>query len=206
MAFFLSPGFKPAGLPELPGALGLDKAYILMFYWGKGFWVLLTFAMQMCLIIVTGYIVVVSPPFRKLLNWLAGLPKSPKGVIALMALVSMVLSFFNWGLSIVGSAKIRGKVTENIGVFSQITYDNYAAQGVAPDGTGAAGFQGHTNADNIDLRYAERFIDTNRDLIVGVSANNNPSVSDPWNTSAAWMQYVPVPSPSSSAFIDGNAP
>src|SRR5512136_873026 len=104
MAFFLSPGYKPAGLPALPGELGLEKAYLLMFYWGKGFWVLLTFAMQMCLIIVTGYIVAVSPPFRRLLNWLAGLPKSPKGVIALMALVSMVLSFFNWGLSIVGSA------------------------------------------------------------------------------------------------------
>lgn len=104
LAFFLSPGYKPAGLPELPGALGLEKAYLLMFYWGKGFWVLLTFAMQMCLIIVTGYIVAVSPPFRRMLNWLAGLPKSPKGVIALMALVSMILSFFNWGLSIVASA------------------------------------------------------------------------------------------------------
>ena len=104
LAFFLSPGYKPAGLPELPGALSLDKAVILMFYWGKGFWVLLTFAMQMCLVILTGYIVAVSPPFRRLLNWLAGLPKSPKGVIALMAAVSMILSFFNWGLSIVCSS------------------------------------------------------------------------------------------------------
>ncbi len=104
MAFFLSPGFKPAGLPELPGALGLDKAVILMRYWGAGFWTLLTFAMQMALIIMTGYIVAVSPPFRRLLNYLAGLPKSPKGAIALMALVSMLLSFLNWGLSIVGSA------------------------------------------------------------------------------------------------------
>ena len=104
MAFFLSPGFKPAGLPELPGALGLQKAGTLMVYWGRGFWVLLTFAMQMALIILTGYIVAVSPPFRRLLNWLAGLPKSPKGSIALMAVVSMLLSFLNWGLSIVGSA------------------------------------------------------------------------------------------------------
>jgi len=104
LAFFLSPGSKPAGLPELPGALGLQKATTLMFYWGKGFWVLLTFAMQMCLIIVTGYIVAVSPPFRRLLNWLAGLPKSPKGGVALMAAVSMLLAFLNWGLSIVGSA------------------------------------------------------------------------------------------------------
>jgi hypothetical protein len=98
---------------------------------------------------------------------------------------------------------IAGKVTENIGLFSQITYDNYAGQGVAPDGIGAGTFKGHTNADNIDLRYADRFINSNRDLIVGVSANNNPSISDPWNTAPAWMQYVPVPSPTSSQFVDG---
>jgi hypothetical protein len=95
---------------------------------------------------------------------------------------------------------LGGKVTDNLGVFTQITYDNYAVR--TDDGK----WHGHTNADNIDLRYADRFIDANRDLIFGVSLNNNPSVSDPWNTAAAWMQYVPVPSPTSSQFIDGNAP
>lgn len=104
MAFFLAPSAKPAGLPELKPALDLDRAGVLVFYWGRGFWVLLTFAMQMSLIILTGYIVAVSPPFRRLLNWLAGLPKDPRSAIALMAFVSMALSFFNWGLSIVGSA------------------------------------------------------------------------------------------------------
>jgi hypothetical protein len=93
-----------------------------------------------------------------------------------------------------------GKVTDNVGAFVQVTYDPYAVKG--DDGQ----FHGHSNAGNIDIRYADRFINGERDLIFGVSANNNPSVSDPWNTAAAWMQYVPVPSPSSSRFIDGNAP
>ena len=95
---------------------------------------------------------------------------------------------------------LAGKITDNIGAFTQITYDNYATQ--SDDGK----FHGHTNVDNVDIRFADRFIDTNRDVIVGVSVNNNPSVSDPWNTAPAWMQYVPVPSPTSSQFIDGNAP
>jgi hypothetical protein len=95
---------------------------------------------------------------------------------------------------------IGGKITDNIGAFTQITYDPYATQ--SPDGS----FHGHTAADNMDIRYADRFIDEHRDLIVGVSLNNNPSVTDPWNTAAAWMQYVPVPSPTSSRFIDGSAP
>ena len=98
------------------------------------------------------------------------------------------------------SLLLGGKVTDNIGAFAQITYDPYATQ--SPDGS----FHGHSQADNIDIRYADRFIGEKQDLIVGVSANNNPSVSDPWNTAAAWMQYVPVPSPTSSRFIDGNAP
>lgn len=93
-----------------------------------------------------------------------------------------------------------GKITDNLGAFVQVTYDPFAAQ----DDNG--NFHGHTNADNIDLRWADRFIDARRDLVVGASLNNNPSVSDPWNTAPAWMQYVPVPSPTSSRFIDGNAP
>jgi hypothetical protein len=95
---------------------------------------------------------------------------------------------------------LGGKVTDNIGAFAQITYDPYATQDAAGQ------FHGHSNADNIDLRYADRFIDLKRDLIVGISVNNNPSLADPWNTAAAWMQYVPVPSPTSSRFIDGNTP
>lgn len=98
------------------------------------------------------------------------------------------------------SLLLGGKVSDNIGAFAQITYDPYATQ----DANG--NFHGHSHADNIDIRYADRYISDTRDLIVGLSANNNPSVSDPWNTAAAWMQYVPVPSPTSSQFIDGNAP
>jgi hypothetical protein len=99
-----------------------------------------------------------------------------------------------------GSLFLGGKITDNLGALAQITYDPYSSQ----DANGQ--FHGHTNADNIDIRYADRFIDEKSDLIFGVSANNNPSVSDPWNTAAAWMQYVPVPSPTSSRFIDGNTP
>ncbi len=98
------------------------------------------------------------------------------------------------------SVFLGGKISDNLGGFAQITYDPYAVQ--YSDGS----FHGHTAVDNIDLRYADRFISPGRDLIVGLSVNNNPSVADPWNTAAAWMQYVPVPSPTSSRFIDGTTP
>jgi short-chain fatty acids transporter len=89
----------------------------LVQYWGNGFWVLLSFAMQMSLIIMTGYILATTPLFSRMLNGLAGIPKSPKGAIALMAFVSMALAWVNWGLSIVGSAVfVRFMVKKQKGV------------------------------------------------------------------------------------------
>lgn len=99
-----------------------------------------------------------------------------------------------------GSVFLGGKITDNIGAFTQFTHDRYAAQNVNGQ------FVGHTQIDNSDIRFADRFINGKHDVIVGVSVNNNPSLADPWNTAAAWMQYVPVPSPTSSRFIDGSAP
>lgn len=99
-----------------------------------------------------------------------------------------------------GSLFIAGKITDNIGAFVQVTYDNYASQ--SADGN----WHGHGSADNMEFRYADRFISAGQDLIFGVSLNNNPSVSDPWNTAPAWMQYVPPGSPGSYSFVDANAP
>ena len=95
---------------------------------------------------------------------------------------------------------LGGKITDNIGAFTQFTWDPYAIT------TDSGNFKGHFGADNMDIRYADRFVGDSHDIIYGVSVNNNPSMSDPWNTAAAWMQYVPVPSPTSSQFIDGASP
>ena len=86
-----------------------------------------------------------------------------------------------------GSVFLAGKVTDNIGAFVQVTYDNYASQN--PD---SLAWSGHSHADNIDLRYADHFVRGDTDLIVGASLNNNPTLSDVWNTVPAWIQYVPT--------------
>ncbi|HTN66200.1 MAG TPA: cytochrome C [Burkholderiaceae bacterium] len=86
-----------------------------------------------------------------------------------------------------GSVFLAGKITNNLGLFAQVTYDNYANQN--PD---TLAWSGHSHADNIDVRYADRFIDDKRDVIFGFSLNNNPSVADVWSTVPAWIQYVPT--------------
>jgi len=72
--------------------------------WGDGFWELLSFSMQMCLVMFTGSIVAVSPPVARFLERVASLPKSPRQAILLMALSSMLLAGLHWGLSLIGSA------------------------------------------------------------------------------------------------------
>jgi short-chain fatty acids transporter len=94
-------GFKPE--------VGLgSRAFESIKAWGNGFWVLLEFAMQMCLIMMTGYILACSPPIRRLMNGLAGLPnpEKPWQAIVTMALFSMILAWLNWGLSLIASAML----------------------------------------------------------------------------------------------------
>lgn len=86
-----------------------------------------------------------------------------------------------------GSVFLAGKITENAGIFAQATYNNYDSQDPV-----FGRWKGKWASDNFDLRYADRFIDPNRDLIVGLNLNNNPSIADPWNTAPAWIQYVPT--------------
>src|SRR5205823_10747889 len=43
--------------------------------WGKGFWELLPFTLQMSMVIITGYVVASAPVMQKAIAALAGLPK-----------------------------------------------------------------------------------------------------------------------------------
>lgn len=99
-----------------------------------------------------------------------------------------------------GSVFLAGKISDNIGAFAQVTYDNFAAD------NGDGSFSGHSNADNMDFRFANRVVNGNQDWTYGVSLNNNPSVSDPWNSAAAWMSYVPAASLSSHSYTDPSTP
>jgi short-chain fatty acids transporter len=83
--------------------------------WGKGFWVLLKFAMQMCLIMMTGYILACSGPVRALLNGISGWANKDKPwqAIVIMALWSMLIAWFNWGLSLIASAMLALYIVRN---------------------------------------------------------------------------------------------
>ncbi|HXF49878.1 MAG TPA: TIGR00366 family protein [Verrucomicrobiae bacterium] len=93
------------------GVVGISLGDTIHF-WGNGFWELLTFAMQMALIILTGYIVAASAPVAAFLEKVAGLAKGPKSSILVMTLASLALAFFHWGLSMVGSALLVRQIAK----------------------------------------------------------------------------------------------
>lgn len=76
----------------------------VMRFWGDGFWGLLTFSMQMLLVLVTGFMLASSPPVKRLLQKLAGLAKNAGSAIILVTLVSLVASWINWGFGLVVGA------------------------------------------------------------------------------------------------------
>ena len=72
--------------------------------WGNGVPDLLAFAMQMALVIVTGYVVATARPVRRAIDALARLPRSARGAVAFVAAFAMATSWINWGFSLVFSA------------------------------------------------------------------------------------------------------
>ncbi|KPZ56005.1 short-chain fatty acid transporter [Pseudoalteromonas sp. P1-25] len=69
--------------------------------WGNGFWNLLSFAMQMLLVLITGYMLASTSPVSKLLEKLATLANTPPKAIILVTLISLLASWLNWGFGLV---------------------------------------------------------------------------------------------------------
>lgn len=88
-----------------------------------------------------------------------------------------------------------GRFTDDLGAFIQGTYD---------------GVNNRLGWDNTDVRYAHSFQFGGHDLLLGVSANNNPTVQDVWNTTPAWrfpfISSAIAPQPAASTFIEGSFP
>lgn len=70
--------------------------------WTGSFWNLLEFTMQMTVLLATGNAVATSPPAKRLLTWVARIPKNRTQVIVLAGTVASLLGFVHWGLGMMG--------------------------------------------------------------------------------------------------------
>ena len=89
--------------------------------WYKGFWSLLAFAMQMVLILVTGYAIAISPIATRFIDWLAARINKPIGVYATVIFVGQIFSLISWGWIVLTAVLARELGTRVKGVDYRLT-------------------------------------------------------------------------------------
>lgn len=90
------------------------------------------------------------------------------------------------------SVYYAGQVTKDIGAFVEIAYDGVGQQ---------------LQWGNIDIRHASEGELFGQGLVWGLTANNAPTVSDPWNSTPVWgfpYNYSPLAAtPMAATLVDG---
>ncbi|OTG67766.1 Short chain fatty acid transporter [Acinetobacter sp. ANC 4470] len=100
---------------------------------GNGFWSLIPFTMQMCMLIVVGYVVSVSKPVEMLIQKIAMIPTSGRNAIVMVATVSLFVSLINWAMSTVLTALLVIALSKR----KELNMDYRAAAAAAIIGMGA---------------------------------------------------------------------
>jgi len=90
------------------------------------------------------------------------------------------------------SVFLAGAWTSHVGSFLQVTYDTQ---------------DDHFGIDNTDIRYANKRNFAGKELVYGLTLNNNPTVEDLWNDTPAWgFPWISsdfAPTPSAAPIIQG---
>ncbi len=99
-----------------PSMIGYgDYAIETLQYWEKGVWSsgLLEFAYQMMLILVLGHVLVLSKPVSNLIMKITRYCNDTASSAAIVASLTMLVAFFNWGLGLIFGALLARKIAEH---------------------------------------------------------------------------------------------
>jgi short-chain fatty acids transporter len=140
-------------------AIGTPPAELVT-AWGKGFWELLSFTMQMALIIVTGYVVASAPPVHWLIVRLALWPKSPRAAVAMVAAFAMLSSWVNWGFSLIFSAMLARAIAR-----ARAGVDYRALGAAALLGLGSVWAQGLSGSAALQMSTKDALPQAVRDIV-----------------------------------------
>lgn len=79
----------------------------------RGFFGLLGFSMQMCLVLVTGHALAMAPVVERLFERVAAWPRRAGAAGAMVAFIAMGFALLNWGLGLMVGALLARKVAES---------------------------------------------------------------------------------------------
>ncbi|MCB0733851.1 MAG: short-chain fatty acid transporter [Flavobacteriales bacterium] len=81
--------------------------------WQKGFWELLSFTMQMMIMLVLGHTLALSKPSGLLIDWITSRCTSSSAAVVMVSLFSVIAGLVNWGLGLIFGAILARKVGEH---------------------------------------------------------------------------------------------
>lgn len=112
-------------------------------YWEIGFWELLEFTMQMALILILGHALALTDFFNKIINVFTRYCNTTASAALWISLLTISVSFINWGLCLVFGAIFARKVAERAKVKGlKINYPLIAAAGYSGMMCWHGGFSG----------------------------------------------------------------
>ena len=99
-----------------PNMIGFgDYTLDILQFWEQGIWssALLEFAYQMMLILVLGHVLVLSRPVSNLIMKITRYCNDTATSAAIVACLTMLVAFFNWGLGLIFGALLARKIAEH---------------------------------------------------------------------------------------------
>lgn len=100
--------------------------------WGRGFWDLIPFTLQMALVVITGHVLASSAAISGVMRAIASWPRTPRSAVACVALMSMASSWLHWGFSLMFSALLAREVARRV---ARVDYRALAAASYMGVGT-----------------------------------------------------------------------
>ena len=100
------------------GEFHSERSQVLQLFefWEQGMWTtsLMAFTIQMMMMLLLGYVLALAPSSKKIILTLVGLAKTNTQAIVLVAVPTLLMAFFNWGLGLVFGAILTRKMGEHL--------------------------------------------------------------------------------------------
>ncbi len=159
--------------------------------WGDGFWELLTFTLQMALIIITGYVVATTRAVYRVIAALARVPEGPKTAVAMVAFFAMASAWINWGFSLIFSAMLAKEVARRV---RGVDYRALAASAFV--GLGSVWAQGLSGSAALQMATPSALQEATRTIVAGHDASGaaliDGGVIPLSQTIFLWQSFVSV--------------
>lgn len=98
----------------IAGVVNSNSPFVMIHYFGKGFFSLNSFTMQMVLVLVTGHILANTPVSHRVLFFFVQRIHNPRSAIIVTTLVSIFISWINWGFGLIAGAIFAREVAKKV--------------------------------------------------------------------------------------------